>query len=566
MTSAPSPALEQALIACKRSFLSVAGFSLFVNFLMLAPSFYMLQVYDRVLASGNYATLLMLTLILVVLLATMGALEWVRARILVRVSTRLDLLLGPQLFDAGFHQALGSAGQHAGGQPLQDLAGLRQFLTGTGLFAFFDAPWIPLYIGVMFLFHPWFGWFGVACAVLLVILAWLNEHLTREPLKRASQDNLHASTFVGKSLRNAEVVCAMGMLERLRQRWQVRNHAVLLAQQVASDRAGAVAGVAKTVRLLVQSLILALGAWLVLRQEISPGLMIAGSILLGRALAPIDLMIGAWRGFAGARLQYARLGEVLEHNPPQPLRMTLPPPSGQVSLEGLTLVPPGATQAVLHDLSVQLPAGQVVGVIGPSGAGKSSLARALLGIWPASCGSVRLDGADIGSWGRAALGPHVGYLPQDIELFDGSVSENIARFAEVDPQAVIAAARMAGVHELILRLPDGYDTQLGATGGVLSGGQRQRIGLARAVYGRPRLVVLDEPNSNLDDEGEQALLQALRALKASGSSVFVITHRSGVLAHVDSLLLLRDGTLALYGARDAVLQALQGQRPVEVAQ
>ncbi|MBV6287614.1 type I secretion system permease/ATPase [Pseudomonas aegrilactucae] len=566
MTSVPLPALEHALLACKRSFASVAGFSLFVNFLMLAPSFYMLQVYDRVLASGNYATLLMLTLILVVLLATMGALEWVRARILVRVSTRLDTLLGPQLFNAGFDQALYSSGHHASGQPLQDLAGLRQFLTGNGLFAFFDAPWIPLYIGVMFLFHPWFGWFGVACAVVLVMLAWLNEQLTREPLKHASQDNLHASTFVGKSLRNAEVVCAMGMLERLRQRWLSRNHQVLLAQQVASDRAGAIAGVSKTVRMLVQSLILALGAWLVLRQEISPGLMIAGSILLGRALAPIDLMIGAWRGFSGARLQYARLSEVLEHNPPQPARMPLPAPSGQISLEGLTLVPPGATQAVLRDLSVQVPAGTVVGVIGASGAGKSSLARALLGIWPATCGTVRLDGAEIGSWARAELGQHVGYLPQDIELFDGSISENIARFAEVDPQAVIAAAQMAGVHELILRLPDGYDTQLGASGGVLSGGQRQRVGLARALYGRPRLVVLDEPNANLDEEGEQALLQALDALKAGGSSVFVITHRNGVLAHVDSLLLLRDGTLALYGARDAVLRALQGPRPLEVAQ
>ena len=557
-TSRAKSDLHAVLSACKGSFLSVGLFSLFINFLMLVPAFYMLQVYDRVLASGSEATLLMLSLILLLLLGTLGCLEWVRSRIMVRVSTRIDSLLGPRLYDASFQQALMSGGMAGSAQPLSDLTGLRQFLTGNGLFAFFDAPWLPIYLAVMFLFHPWFGWFGIGSAVLLVILAYANERLTNAPLQQANQENLAATAFTNKNLRNAEVVASMGMLPQLRQRWQTLNNRALLLQSVASDRAGSLAALSKTLRMLVQSLVLGLGAYLVLEQEISPGLMIAGSILLGRALAPIDLMIGVWKSFSTARGQYARLNELLHKIPRPPERMPLPAPHGELSIEGLVVVPPGAQQPSLRGLNLRVAAGETVGVIGPSGAGKSTLARALLGIWPPVQGKVRLDGADVSSWRREELGPHLGYLPQDIELFEGTIGENIARFEHVDSAAVVEAARLAGVHELILRLPQGYDTLIGATGGALSGGQRQRIGLARAVYGNPRLIVLDEPNSNLDDQGERALILALQQLKAAGSTLFVISHRPSILGNVDKLLVLREGALALYGPRERVLAELQG--------
>lgn len=549
--------LQSVLSACKGSFLAVGFFSLFVNFLMLVPSFYMLQVYDRVIASGSESTLLMLTLILVLLMTTMGMLEWVRSRIMVRASTRIDTLLGARLYDASFKQALFSGGMQSSAQPLSDLTNLRQFLTGNGLFAFFDAPWLPIYLAVMFLFHPLFGFFGVACAVVLIALAFANERLTNAPLLEANKQNIVATNFTAKNLRNAEVVAAMGMLGNLRNRWQAMNNRVLSLQSQASDRAGNVTAFSKTFRLLVQSLILAVGAWLVLEQEISAGLMIAGSILLGRALAPIDQMIGVWKGFSMARSQYARLKELLEQVSAEPERMSLPAPKGEVTVEGLVVVPPNSKLPVLRGLNFRVAAGASVGIIGPSGSGKSTLARALLGIWPAAQGKVRLDGADVFAWNNEELGPHVGYLPQDVELFEGTISENIARFGSVDPAAVVEAAKLAGVHELILRLPEGYDTVISASAGVLSGGQRQRIGLARAVYGNPKLIVLDEPNSNLDDMGERALAATLNTLKNHGATVFVITHRSSALASMDNLLALREGTLAMFGPRNQVLAELQ---------
>jgi ATP-binding cassette subfamily C protein EexD len=549
--------LKAALLVCKGGFFSVGFFSLFVNFLMLVPAFYMLQVYDRVIASGSHSTLLMLTLILTLLLVTMGLLEWVRSRIMVRISTRLDLLLGPRLYDASFKQALASGGMQASAQPLSDLTNLRQFITGNGVFAFFDAPWLPIYLAVMFLFHPWFGWFAVGCALVLVALAYLNERLTNAALLEANKQNLAATAFTQKNLRNAEVVESMGMLGMLRGRWQAMNHQVLALQGVASDRGGSIAAFSKTFRLLVQSLILGLGAYLAIEQEITPGLMIAGSILLGRALAPIDQMIGAWKGFSAARGQYARLDELLEQVAAEPERMSLPAPRGEVSAENLAVVPPGMQKPVLTGLNFHVAAGEAVGIIGPSASGKSTLARALLGIWPAALGKVRLDGADVYAWKRDELGAHVGYLPQDVELFEGSINENIARFGEVDPVAVVEAARLAGVHELILQLPQGYDTLIGASGGGLSGGQRQRIGLARAVYKKPRLIILDEPNSNLDDVGERALFLAIRQLKEAGTTLFVITHRTSVLAAVDTLLVLREGTQVMFGPRDQVLAELQ---------
>ena len=446
---------------------------------------------------------------------------------------------------------------NASAQPLSDMTGLRQFLTGNGLFAFFDAPWLPIYIAVMFMFHPWFGWFTVACAVLLAGLAYANERLTNQPLTDANRENLSATAFTSKNLRNAEVVASMGMLPQLRRRWQDKNNRVLELQGVASDNAGTITAISKTFRLLVQSLILALGAYLSLKQEVSAGMMTASSILLGRALAPIDLMIGSWKGFSSARLQYGRLNDLLLKIASEPQRMPLPAPKGDVSVESLIVTPPGGQQPVIRGVTFRVLPGESVGVIGPSGAGKSTLARALLGIWPASHGKVRLDGADVSSWDRDELGPYIGYLPQDIELFEGTISENIARFGTLDPVAVVEAATIAGVHDLILRLPQGYDTVIGVSGGALSGGQRQRVGLARAVYGRPKLVILDEPNSNLDDQGELALAVALQQLKAAGTTLFVITHRPNVLAEVDKLMVLREGALVIFGPRVQVLVELQ---------
>ncbi|SFW29883.1 MULTISPECIES: type I secretion system permease/ATPase [Pseudomonas] len=553
--------LEGALAVCKGSFLSVGFFSFFVNLLMLVPSFYMLQVYDRAVGSASLSTLLMLTLIMLLLMITMGGLEWVRSRIMVRISTRLDTLLSQRLFDASFKQALNTSGMNATAQPLSDLNGLRQFLTGNGLFAFFDAPWIPIYLAVMFMFHSWYGWMGIVSAVLLGALAFANEKLTHSPLQAANREQMAATAFTNKSLRNAEVVESMGMLASLREHWSGRTHKILALQSLASDRAATMTSVSRTFRQIVQSLVLGLGAYLTINHEISSGLMIAGSILLGRALAPIDQLIGVWKGFLGARSQYARLHELLLKIAAEPERMPLPAPEGAIRVEDLSAGSPDARKPIIRGVNFQVAAGEVVGIIGPSGAGKSTLARALLGVWPSLVGTVRLDGADISQWRREELGQYIGYLPQDIELFEGTISQNISRFGPVNAPAVVAAARMAGVHELILQLPDGYDSLIGANGGGLSGGQRQRIGLARALYGEPRLVVLDEPNSNLDDAGEKMLAEALQKLRQSRATVFVITHRSGVLAQVDKLLVLNHGELSLFGPRDQVLARLRDVTP-----
>lgn len=557
MSSSPLSPLPDALRRCRNSFLAIGLFSCFINLLMLVPSFYMLQVYDRVVSTGSQATLLMLTLIMVALLLSMGALEWVRSRIMVRVSNQLDMQLSDRLYDASFRLALVSGGRRSSAQPLGDLTALRQFMTGNGLFAFFDAPWIPIYLAVMFAFHPWFGWLGLACAILLSLLAVINERWTQALLQQANQENLQAGQFTEKNLRNAEVVAAMGMLGNLRQRWRDFNNRVLFSQSQASDRAGLLSSISKTFRQIMQSLILGLGAYLVIEQEISPGMMIAGSILLGRALAPVDQIIGSWKGVVAARGQYQRLNDLLREIASEPERMPLPPPRGELQTENLMLVPPGGQLATVRNLSFRLPAGSSLAIMGPSGAGKSSLVRALLGIWPARSGSVRLDGVDISQWSREALGPYLGYLPQDIELFEGSIAQNIARFGAVNPDWVVDAARLAGVHELILQLPDGYDTVIGANGGGLSGGQRQRIALARAVYGEPRLVVLDEPNSNLDEHGERMLMATLQKLQKNGCTCVIVSHKSAILQAVERLLVLNNGELVAYGPTAKVLQHLQ---------
>lgn len=563
MRSTPENSLQNALKACRDSFISVGFFSLFINALMLVPIFYMLQVYGRVLSSRSLTTLAMLTLIMTLLVVTLGSLEWVRSRIMVRVSTRLDVLLSRQVYKASFKRALDSGGMDASAQSLNDLTGLRQFLSGNGLFAFFDAPWLPIYIAVMFLFHPWFGWVATGSALLLLLLAFINERLTGPALAQANKEHIGATLYTTKNLRNAEVIESMGMLETLMDRWGRRQRNVLLLQSRASDRGAIVSTISKSFRILVQSLVLGLGAYLAVEQQLGVGLVFAGSVLLGRALAPIDLIIGSWKGFIAARSQYSRLNDILDKQLAQPERMSLPAPQGHVQVENLVVTAPGSKTPIIKNISFSVPAGCMVGIIGPSAAGKSTLARALMGVWVPQHGVVRLDGADISAWDKHELGPHIGYLPQDIELFEGSVSENIARFTEVDSEKVILAARTAGVHEMILLLPDGYDTVIGSEGVMLSGGQRQRIGLARALYGNPRLIVLDEPNSNLDEVGDRALAAAIQQLKRNGATLFVITHRTNIVSQLDRLMVMTDGVISLYGPREHVLAKLNAQQQVQ---
>ncbi len=549
--------LQLAVKEC-RSYFAIAGFfSFFINLTMLVPPLYMLQVYDRVVASRSESTLLLLTLIVIVLLLTMGLLDWVRSQVLVKAGAKLDVLLNERLFNATFKNSLNSGGVQSSAQPLSDLTSLRQFLTGNGLFAFFDAPWLPIYIAVMFLFHPYFGWAAVGASIVLIIIAIINEKTSSPLLVEANQSSIASTNFLNKNLRNTEVIESMGMLDNIRNRWQEMNDNTIILQAQASKKAGLMTSISKAFRMIVQSMVLGLGAYLAIQQEITPGLMIAGSILLGRALAPIDLMIGSWKGFVSARGAYQRLNDMLAIVPEDKETMSLPAPKGNIRVESIIVTPPGAKFPVLKSISFAINAGESVAVVGPSAAGKSTLARALLGIWPALSGSVRLDGADVYAWDRTELGNNIGYLPQDIELFDGTVSENIARFGEVDSKAVIAAANVAGVHEMILRLPEGYDTVIGGFGGILSGGQRQRIGLARAIYGNPAFIILDEPNSNLDEIGEAALSKALTLLKEKSCTVVIISHKVNIISQVDKILVIADGTLSLYGDRETVLEQLK---------
>lgn len=538
---------------------------MFVNMLMLVPPMYMLQVYDRVLTTQSVDTLLMLTLVVVFFFAVMGGLELVRSRMLVRVGNRLDTTINERLYGAMFRRSLMVQGTQSA-QPLSDLTNLRQFLTGNGLFAFFDAPWVPIYLGVLFLFHPWLGVFATCAGIILLALAIANEKSTKKLLAEASSEQIQAQNLANSNLRNAEVLHAMGMLPGIMGRWSKRHHEYLSKQSQASDRAGVLTNASKVLRLLFQSMILGLGAFLVLQGDMTPGMMIAGSIIMGRALAPIDQMIGGWKGFVNARGAYERLNELLTQIPAEEKRMSLPSPRGDVSLEGVAAAPPGVRMATIRGVNFSADSGEHIGIIGPSAAGKSTLARVLLGIWPSQVGDVRLDGGVITQYNRDEVGPYIGYLPQDIELFDGTVSENIARFGDVDAHKVVEAARKAGVHEMILELPNGYDTVISSNSGALSGGQRQRVGLARAVYGNPVLVVLDEPNANLDDAGERALAQAIQQLKEEGTTLFVISHRTSILKNMDKLLVMKEGQVSMFGPRDEVLAQFAKKSRAQLSQ
>ncbi|MEB0045135.1 MULTISPECIES: type I secretion system permease/ATPase [unclassified Pseudomonas] len=549
--------LFKALGDYKSTLISVGCFTALINVLMLVPSIYMLQVYDRVLSSQNQTTLAMLSLMVVGFFVFIGLLEIVRSFIVIRIGSQLERRFNLRVYQAAFERNL-FKGEGNAGQSLGDLTHIRQFVTGPALFAFFDAPWFPVYLFVIFLFNVWLGVLATAGAVLLIGLACLNEFMTKKPLGEAAGYSQKSSQLATSHLHNAETIQAMGMLGALRKRWFEVHSRFLGLQNQASDTGAVISSLSKTLRLCLQSLVLGLGALLVIKGDMTAGMMIAGSILMGRVLSPIDQLIAVWKQWSGAKLAYRRLDALLQAYPPSDAAMELPAPKGQISFEQVSAGPPGQRAATLHQVNFSLGAGEVLGVLGASGSGKSTLARVLVGVWPTLGGTVRLDGADIHRWNRDDLGPYIGYLPQDIELFSGSIAQNIARFRDADSQKVVEAAQHAGVHELILRMPQGYDTVLGEDGSGLSGGQKQRVALARALYGNPSLVVLDEPNSNLDTVGEAALASAIVHMKARGTTVILVTHRSSALAQADKLLVLNDGRLQAFGHSQDVLKALSG--------
>ena len=553
--------LRAVLWRFRREFAVCVVFSAVINLLMLTPTLYMLQLFDRVMISQSILTLAAMTLVMLFFFAVMSFSEWSRSRLLVRLGVRLDEELNTRVFNASFESQL----RQPGGNPAQafsDLTNLRQFMTGNGLFAFMDAPWTPIYLGVLFMLHPWLGVLGVVFSLILMVLAWFSNQATRASLEKAMESSAPVTTFVQSKLRNAEVIEAMGMLGDLRREWLVRHRNHLRLNNTAGDVSARVQSLTKFVRYTQQSLALGAGALLVIEGELTAGAMVAANVLIGRATQPLDMMVGTWRSFLSARKSFERLEALLGRHPARQAGRVHDVPKGEMRLEGLVATAPGRAQPILKGLTAEFPAGEVIGIIGPSGSGKSTLARSLVGIWPYTEGRVLIDGEPIDSWSRDELGPFIGYLPQDIELFEGSIAENIARFGDIDPDKVIRASQRAGVHDMILRLPKGYDTPMGEAGGTLSGGQRQRLGLARAMYGDPSILVLDEPNSNLDEIGEAALLRAVQDLKAQGRTVFLITHRSGILAATDRLLLLKDGEIVLYGPRQQVIAAIQSSAAV----
>ena len=539
-------------------YLGTAGtFSLAINLLYLAGPLYMLQVYDRVVPSSSETTLVMMTLALLMAYLALAGLDAMRARILTRASVKLDRKIAAAVVTASIDQPIGGARS----QYLRDFDSFRQFVSGAGIHALLDLPWAPVYIAVIFMLHWSLGAFALGCGVLLVLMALANEWLVGKPLKGANAAAARNYAFTEMSLRNAEAIRAMGMTSGLLARWGSERDQMLGHQVIASDRAGAIQSAIKFLRLSMQSVILGLGAYLVIEHMVTAGTMFAASLLLGRALQPVEQVVGSWRGIVAVRGSLRRLHQLFAVITGQRPSLALPKPDGRLSVEGVSYVAPGSPRPLLRNVSFQIEAGEILGIIGPSGAGKSTLARHLVGVLAPTAGTVRLDGADVAAWSRNGLGAHVGYLPQDVELFADTVACNINRFQPGDDPAVLEAARLAGVHELVLRLSNGYETMVGEGGAVLSGGIRQRIGLARAVYASPSLVVLDEPSSNLDADGDVALADCLIELKSKGTTVVLISHRPASIVAADKLLLLKDGAVELFGPRLDVLAKL-APRPV----
>jgi len=550
------PEIRAALKKTRSEFLTVGIYSLIINCLMLAPSIYMLQVYDRVLVSQSELTLLVSTLILVALLVLVGLIELMRSRLLVRVGIKLDQSLSPVLFGA----ALEAQRHQLQNNPIQvfsDLTQIRQFLTGNGIFAFFDAPWFFVYLGVLFLLHPMLGWLGLGCAVVLICIAWLGHRMTAQPNKSVLEKSIVLNSDQLGKFRNAEVIHAMGMLENLRLQWWQRYQNQALAQGHLESMQHRLAAFSKFFRYTQQSLSLGMGALLVIQGELSPGAMIVGNMLMSRALQPLDLLVSSWRMMAAAQVSLTRVMNLLHAHPLRASGKLSQTPFGQFELRGLTVKVPGRTAPVLDNISLNLPAGRVICIIGPSASGKSSLVRALLGLWPQREGTLLLDSAPMDQWDAKLLGQHIGYLPQDVGLLEGTLAQNIARFGKLDPEKVAAAAKAASIHHLLLSFPKGYDTPVGEAGHLLSAGQRQRLALARALYDKPAILVLDEPNSNLDEIGEQSLLESIRTLKQEQKTVLLISHRKSILELADLLLVMNAGRISHMGPAQQVMAQLQ---------
>jgi len=558
--TAPSGGLRAAMRSLRGAFAAAVSFSLVSNLLMLVPTLYMLQVYDRVMISQNTLTLIVITVVTLFLAGVGGFSDWMRTKLLVRIGVRLDGRLGALAFDAGFADAAARGGRGAE-RALDDLAEVRRTVTGPTVLALLDAPWVPIYLLVVSVLHPFLGLVAIAFALLQASIAWFGHRTIDAPARAASQAQEDESAFLEHKLRNAETVDAMGMLGGLRSRWARRHADTLRLQKTAGTRAERLAGLSRFVRLAQQSLALGAGALLVIDGELSPGAMIAANVLMGRALAPIDQLASGWRAIASARDAWARLDTLLAAAPRPAVPLDAAQPvTGALELRDVIATAAGREAPILDRVSLALNPGEVTVVLGPSGAGKSTLARAMLGIWPGLQGEVMLGGQSLAGLDRSTLGPRIGYLPQDVSLFDATVAENIARLATPDAQAVVAAAKAAGLHDFILRLPGGYDARLGAGGLPLSGGQQQRIALARALYGDPSVLVLDEPNANLDEAGEAALEAAVREARTRGATVALITHRPGAIALADRIAILAGGRIELVGPRDQVLAAMRRAR------
>jgi ATP-binding cassette subfamily C protein RsaD len=557
-TGAKPTILDQAVLVAKPAVVTAMVFSFFINILALVSPLYMLQVYDRVLSSRNVSTLVVLTIICVFLFIIYGLLEALRTQVLVRGGLKFDGVARDPIFKAVLDSTLTRRG--AGGQAFRDMDQVREFMTG-GLIAFCDAPWTPVFIIVSFILHPYFGILAIISCVIIFGLAVMNDRSTKNPIQMATMSSIAAQNDANSTLRNAEVMKAMGMWGGLQARWRVRRDEQVAWQAAASDAGGAVMSGIKVFRQVVQTLILGGGAYLAIDGKISAGAMIAGSILVGRALAPIEGAVGQWKGLLGARSSWDRLQSMLRDETLAEDHMSLPDPRGVLSAEAASIMPPGAQVPTMRQASFRIEAGTSVAIVGPSAAGKSSLLRGIVGVWPCAAGVIRLDGYDIKQWDPEKLGRHIGYLPQDIELFSGTVAQNIARFTEYEAQEVIDAATLSGVHEMIQGLPMGYDTSIGEGGASLSGGQRQRLAMARAVFRMPALLVLDEPNASLDQTGEVALMEAMGRLKAAKRTVIFATHKLNLLAQADYIMVVNQGVIADFGERDAMLAKLTGAAP-----
>ena len=555
--------LQNALSAMKKIFVSLAIYSFFLNILMLVAPFYMLVVYDIVMPSNNLNTLYLVTAITIVFFIGMWVLDYVRSKLMIYAANKLDLLLNERLFNSTFDLAA-KYPDKANTQPIRDFGNIKSFLGGTSVFAFFDFPWFPIYIALLFAFDTVYGLYGLAATILLIFITWLNDKKTKEGLEESNAEHRDALNFFENNIKNVEVVKAMGMKKNLHRLWMEKYNRYLLIHTKASATASFYSNASKSFRMMASSMMYGVGALLAIIGSISPGMIIAGAVLLGRALQPITQMIGTWKSFTSAKISYRKLNELLLEFPEEAEKTALPEPQGTIKFENVVVTPPLAEDPVLFGINLQIDAGTVVGVIGPSAAGKSSLAKTMVGVWTPVSGNVRIDGADIHQYNADDLGEHLGYLPQDIELFEGTISANISRFKEnAEDEGIIEAGKLSGTHELILKLPHGYNTKVGPGGMSLSGGQKQRIGLARAIYGNPKMIILDEPNSNLDEAGEYALMMAINTLKEKGSTVVFITHKKNILKLADKLIVMEAGQVKLYDETETVIKALSQTKQIQ---